>query len=131
MTGHHTPTKRRPDYIAYIQQQSRNSGQPPRFIRAGCGFTYRNGSIGFLYDLTPLSGQIILVGIDDEVPTEVRTTPPVSAPQWEVNHVRHTGKDSDWQVVGDAYRLDGYVSVLATAWPRDGKVVLRQPKPVN
>lgn len=128
MTDKPQPAKKRPDFIAYIPQPSRATGQPPRLIRTGCGFTYKNGSIGVLFDLTPLAGQIVLVGIDDEVPAEVRTTPPLAAPQWEVNHVRDTGGDSFWQVVGDAYREGGQVSVFAAAWPRDGKVVLSPPR---
>lgn len=131
MTTTTRPAKKRPDYIAFIPQPSRATGQPPRLIRAGCAFTYKNGSIGVLYDLTPLSGQIILVGIDDEQPGQILFGHPTSAPQFEVNHVRDTGKDSFWSVIGDAYRLDGYLSVLAAAWPRDGKVVLTQPKAAN
>lgn len=129
MTDHPTPAaKKRPDYIAYIPVPSRADGQPPRLIRAGIAFTYRNGSIGVLYDLVPLSGQVILVGIDDAVPEQVPYGRPTAAPQFEANHVRDTGKDSFWQVVGDAYRLDGHIAVHAAAWPRDGKVVLTAPK---
>ncbi|MBA4068168.1 MAG: hypothetical protein C0501_31605 [Isosphaera sp.] len=120
--------KKRPDYIAFIPQPSRVTGQPPRLIRAGCAFTYKNGSIGVLFDLTPLAGQVVLVGIDDEQPDRIQFGHPTSAPQLEVNHVRDTGRDSFWSVIGDAYRVDGYISVLATAWPRDGKVVLTPPK---
>ncbi|MBY0458185.1 MAG: hypothetical protein K2V38_12655, partial [Gemmataceae bacterium] len=112
MTDKPTPAKKRPDYIAYIPQPSRATGHLPRLIRAGCAFTYRNGSIGVLFDLTPLAGQIVLVGIDEEVPAEVRTAPPLAAPQFEVNHVRDTGGDSFWQVVGDAYREDGAISLF-------------------
>lgn len=122
------PAKKRPDYIAFIPQPGRTTGEPPRLVRAGCAFTYKNGSIGVLYDLTPLSGQLILVGIDDEPPQGILYGHPTHAPAYEVNHVRDTGKDSFWSVIGDAYRLDGHISVLATAWPRDGKVVLSQPK---
>lgn len=123
-----TTAKKRPDYVAYIPVPSRTDGQPPRLIRAGCGFTYKNGSIGVLYDLTPLSGQVILVGIDDDAPEQMLYGRPTTAPQFEVNHVRDTGKDSFWQVVGDAYRQDGHIAVHAAAWPRDGKVVLTVPK---
>src|SRR5262249_37700181 len=100
-------------------------------VRAGCAFTYRNGSIGVLFDLTPLAGQIVLVGIDDGQPEGVLFGHPTHAPQFEVCHVRDTGKDSFWSAIGDAYRLAGYISVLATPCPRDGKVVLSQPKAAN
>lgn len=124
-----TTSKKRPDYVAYIPQPGRQTGQPPRLIRAGIAFTYRNGGIGVLYDLIPLGGQVILVGLDDPTPTAIPANPPVAAPRFEVNHVRDVdGKDSFWQVVGDAYQGDGYLAVFAAAWPRDGKVVLTTPK---
>lgn len=122
------PAKKRPDYIAYIPQPGRAAGQPPRLVRAGCAFTYKNGSIGVLFDLTPLAGQLVLAAIDAEPPAEVRTTPPVGGPQWEVNHVRDTGSDSFWSGIGDAYRDGEVISLFAAAWPRDGKVVLTQPR---
>ena len=132
MTDTTTQTpKKRPDFIAYIPQPSRQTGQPPRLIRAGIAFTYRNGGIGVLYDLIPLAGQIILVALDDATPESVQFGHPTAAPRFEVNHVRDTGKDSFWQTVGDAYQFDGYLSVLATAWPRDGKVVLSLPRQPN
>lgn len=123
-----TTAKKRPDYIAFIPQPSRLTGQPPRLVRAGCAFTYKNGGIGLLFDLVPLSGQVILVGIDDPQPESILYGHPTHAPAFEVNHVRDTGKDSFWSAIGDAYRMDGHISVLATAWPRDGKVVLSLPK---
>jgi hypothetical protein len=132
MTDTPAPAKKRPDFIAYIPQPSRQTDQPPRLIRAGIAFTYRNGSIGVLYDLIQLGGQVLLVGIDDAPPTAVSLTPPVTAPQFEVSHVRDVaGKDSFWQTVGDAYRQDGYLAVFAAAWPRDGKVVLTAPRPAT
>ena len=131
MTTTPPTAKHKPDYVAYVPVPSRVTGEPPRLVRAGCAFTYRNGAIGVLYDLVPLSGQLILVGIDDEHPESILFGHPTHAPQFEACHARDTGKETFWTAVGDAYRMDGYLSVLAAAWPRDGKVVLSQPKATN
>lgn len=119
-------TKKRPDYIAYAAIE--RSGQPPKFARIGVGFTYKNGSIGLLYDAIPLSGQLIVVDIDDELPATVSYGSPTTAPAFEANLVRENGKDSFWTTVGSAYRQEGYISLICPVYPRDGKLVLTQPK---
>jgi hypothetical protein len=64
-----TTAKKLPDYLAFVPIQ--RTGQPTKYAKVGVGFTYRNGSIGLLYDAIALSGQIVLVGIDDELPETV------------------------------------------------------------
>jgi hypothetical protein len=126
MTEQKPTTKKRPDYLAFVPIQ--RAGQPPKFAKVGVGFTYRNRSIGLLYDAIPLSGQIVLVGIDDQLPEAVSYGPPTRGADFEANMVRESGNDSFWTEVGSAYRQDGYLSVICPVFPRDGKLVLTQPR---
>ena len=126
MTDKQPAAKKRPDYLAYVP--IRRTGQPPKYAKVGVGFTYKNGSIGLLYDAVPLSGQIVLVGIDDGLPEAVSHGAPTRGPSYEANMVRESGGDSFWTEVGSAYRQEGYISVICPVFPRDGKLVLTQPR---
>lgn len=119
-------TKKRPDYLALAP--IRRDGRPPLLARIGVGFNYRNGSIGVLYDGTPLSGHILLVGTDDEPPQAVNHSHPLAAPAFEVNMVREAGGETFWTEVGSAWRQDGYLSVFCQVIPANGKVVLTKPR---
>jgi hypothetical protein len=120
------PARKRPDYLALAPIT--RDGHPPKLARIGVAFNYKNGSIGVLYDAVPLAGQILLVGIDDDLPETVSYGAPTRAPNYEANMVRESGGDSFWTEVGAAYRQDGYISVLCPVLPRDGKLVLTQPR---
>ena len=120
--------KKRPDYLAYaVLSQSNNAG--PKYIRIGVGFTYKNGSIGVMYDATPLSGQIVLLGIDQQdKPTAISYGHPSRKADFEACMVREAGpKNSFWTQVGEAFRQEGYISILLDAVPHE-KLVLSVPK---
>jgi hypothetical protein len=121
MTEVSNTNRKRPDHLVYVARQ--RNGQPSTLARIGVGFNYKNGSIGIVYDAIPLSGHLILTGIDDAKPETIGHGVPTRAPQFEANLVRGSGKDSFWTPVGDAYRQNGYLSVFLDAVPV-GKVVL-------
>src|SRR5712692_8050519 len=105
--------KKRPDYLAYAVH-SQGGAAGPKYTRFGVGFTCRNGSISVMYDATPLSGQIVLLGIDhEEKPTAISYGHPTRKADFEACMVREAGpKNSFWTPVSAAYRQDGYISIL-------------------
>jgi hypothetical protein len=120
--------KKRPDYLAYaVVSQGNNAG--PKYTRIGVGFTYKNGSIGVIYDAIPLAGQIVLLGIDQEdKPTAISYGQPTRKADFEACMVREAGpNNSFWTQVGEAYRQDGYISILLDVVPHE-KLVLSVPK---
>jgi hypothetical protein len=119
--------KKRPDYAAYaVYSQGENAG--PKYTRIGVGFNYKNGNIGVIYDATPLSGQIVLLGLDQEQkPTAISYGHPTRKADFEACMVRGDGKNSFWTAIGTAYRQDGYISILLDAVPYQ-KLVLSVPK---
>jgi hypothetical protein len=120
--------KKRPDYLAYAAG-SQGGAAGPKYTRIGVGFTYKNGSIGVMYDAIPLSGQIVLLGIDqEEKPTAISYGHPTRKADFEACMVREAGpNNSFWTNVGTAYRQDGYISILLDVVPHN-KVVLSIPK---
>jgi hypothetical protein len=120
--------KKRPDYLAYAVH-SQGGAAGPKYTRIGVGFTYRNGSIGVMYDAIPLSGQIVLLGIDqEEKPTAISYGHPTRPADFEACMVREAGpNNSFWTPVGAAYRQDGYISILLEVVPHK-KLVLSFPK---
>ena len=119
--------KRTPDYIAYaVRSQGDNAG--PKYTRIGVGFTNRNGGITVNYDATPLSGQIVLLAFgQEEKPTAISYGHPTRKPDFDACMVRGEGKNAYWNNVGEAYRQDGYISILLEAVPHQ-KLVLSVPK---
>ena len=120
--------KKRPDYLAYAVH-SQGGAAGPKYTRIGVGFTYRNGSVGVMYDAIPLNGQIVLLGIDqEEKPTAISYGHPTRKADFDACMVREAGpKKSFWTNVGTAYRQDGYISILLDVVPPN-KVVLSIPK---
>jgi hypothetical protein len=124
------PAKRRPDYLAFAVVPQAGSG--PRYTRIGVGFTYKNGSIGIMYDAVPLRGQIVLLGIDDEKPGAISYDAPTRKPDFEASMVREAGpNNSFWTDVGVGYRREGYLSVFCDVVPTGGKIVLSAPRENN
>ena len=118
--------KKRPDYLAFAV---RPNGQGPRYTRIGMAFANRNGGYSVMYDAVPLSGQIVLIGIDDDKPSTLSYGAPTRKPDFEASMVRDAGpNNSFWTDVGVAYRQDGYVSVLLDVVPTGGKLVLSPPR---
>jgi len=128
MSQNETTTRKRPDFIAYaVRPQGENAG--PKYTRIGVGFNLRNGGISVLYDATPLSGQIVLLGIEAEKPTAISYGSPTRKPGFEVRMVRDgAGDTSYWTEVGSAWRQDGYVSIQLEVVPTGGKIILTQPR---
>ncbi len=119
--------KKRPDYLAYAVH-SQGGAAGPKYTRIGVGFIYRNGSIGIMYDAIPLSGQIVLLDIDqEEKPTAVSYGSPTRKADFDACMVREAGPKSFWTTIGAAYRQDGYISILLDVVPPN-KVVLSIPK---
>ena len=120
--------KKRPDYLAYaVHSQGGDLG--PKYIRIGVGFTYRNGSIGVIYDAIPLSGQIVLLGIDQEAkPTALSYGHPSRKADFDACMVRESGQNSFWTTLGAAWRQDGYISIQLDAAVPPSKLVLSVPK---
>lgn len=121
MTEVSNTNRKRPDHVVYVARQRK--GQSSTLARIGVGFNYKNGSIGIVYDAIPLSGHLILTGIDDAKPETISPGVPTRAPHFEANLVRESGKDSYWTPIGDGYRQNGYLSVFLDAVPTS-KVVL-------
>ena len=92
--------KKRPDYLAYaVHSQGGELG--PKYLRIGVGFTYKNGSIGVIYDAIPLSGQIVLLGIDQEAkPTALSYGHPSRKADFDACMVRESGQNSFWTTLG-------------------------------
>jgi hypothetical protein len=120
--------KKHTDYVAYAVV-SQGGAAGPKYTRIGVGFIYKNGSIGVIYDAIPLSGQIVLLGTDqEEKPTAISYGHPTRKADFEACMVRETGPNkSFWTKVGEAYRQEGYISVLLDAVPHN-KLVLSVPK---
>ena len=120
--------KKRPDYLAYaVHSQGGELG--PKYLRIGVGFTYRNGSIGVIYDAIPLSGQIVLLGIDQEAkPTAISYGHPSRKADFDACMVRESGQNSFWTTLGAAWRQDGYISIQLDAAVPPSKLVLSVPK---
>ena len=120
--------KKRPDYLAYaVHSQGGELG--PKYLRIGVGFTYRNGSIGVIYDAIPLSGQIVLLGIDQEAkPTALSYGHPSRKADFDACMVRESGQNSFWTTLGAAWRQDGYISIQLDAAVPPSKLVLSVPK---
>ena len=118
---------KKPDYIAYVPRQ--RSGRAPHYVRIGVGFTYKNGSIGVLYDAIPLAGQIILLGYDAEKPAVISYGSPTRKADFDACMVRDgkDGKDAFWTTVGEGYRQEGYISIQLDIVPAS-KLVLSVPK---
>ena len=115
-------SKKRPDFIAYaVRPQPNDAG--PKYTRIGVGFNLKNGGISVLYDATPLSGQIVLLGLDqEEKPTAISYGSPVRKPSFEVSMVRDgQGDNSYWTEVGSAWRQEGYVRIQLEVVPTRGQ----------
>ena len=130
MSDTHTEngSKKRPDYLAYaVYSQGGDLG--PKYVRIGVGFTYKNGSIGVIYDAIPLSGQIVLLGIDqEEKPAALSYGHPTRKADFDACMVRESGQNSFWTTVGSAWRQDGYISIQLDAAVPPSKLVLSVPK---
>jgi hypothetical protein len=118
--------KRKPDYVAHAVR-TRGGNLGPKFTRIGVAFNHKNGGIGVMYDDTPLSGQIVLVGPDAELPSAISYSPPTRRPDFDACMVREAGDKSYWTEVGAAYRQEGHVNVHLEVVPH-GKLVLSVPK---
>ena len=122
-----TPKKKTPDYIAFAVRS--RAGESPKYTRIGVGFTYRNGSIGVVYDAIPLSGQIVLLDMEASKPSTISYSHPNHKHDFEVSMVKEgSGDKSFWTDVGIAYRQDGYLSILLDVVPTGGKIVLSTPR---
>lgn len=129
MTDTNTNTKKRPDFIAHaVRPQPNDAG--PKYTRIGVGFNLKNGGISVLYDAIPLSGQIVLLSLDqEEKPTAISYGSPIRKPSFEVSMVRDgAGDTSYWTEVGSAWRQEGYVSIQLEVVPTSGKIILTQAK---
>ena len=128
MSDNATTNKRRPDYIAHaVRSQGGNAG--PKYTRIGVAFNLKNGGISVLYDAAPLSGQIVLLGIDQDKPSAISYGNPSRKPSFDASMVRDgNGGDSYWTEVGSAWRQEGYVSIQLEVVPTSGKIILTQPK---
>lgn len=118
--------KKRPDYIAHAVIPS-SDNSPTRFIRAGVGFTLKSGGVSILTDGIALSGHLILVGIDDELPSLSGFSHghPSRAADFVASLPREAGP---WPELGSAFRQEGYISVHVAVWPHAGKIILGVPK---
>src|SRR4051794_28333665 len=98
-------TKKRPDFIAHAVIQG--SGETKtRFIRIGVGFALKNGGTSILTDGIALSGHLILVGIDDEIPSlsGFKHGTPMHAPHYVASMVRDSADGKGyWNDIGAAY----------------------------
>lgn len=123
------PAKKRPDYTAHAVVPG-GGDTPTRFIRIGVGFNLKNGGVSLLTDAAPLSGHVILVDIDGELPplNGFKHSAPLHAPHFTASMVRDNGNESYWTDIGQAYRQEGYTSVFVAVWPNSGKVILSQPR---
>jgi hypothetical protein len=121
-----TAKKRRPDYLAYAVIP----GNETSFVRVGVGFTLKNDGVSVLTDALALSGHLILVDIDGEVPSlnGFSHSDGTSAPHFTASMVRDGGKESYWTEIGHAHRRDGYISISAAVLPISGKIILTVPK---
>ena len=121
-------SKKRPDYLAYaVYSQGGTAG--PKYLRIGVGFNQKNGSIGVIYDAIPLSGQIVLLGIDqEEKPQALSYGHPTRKPDFEACMVRESGQNSFWTALGAAWHQDGYISIQLDAAVPVSKLVLSIPK---
>lgn len=122
-------TKRRPDFIAHaVVPGTQNT--PGQFIRIGVGFTLKNGGVSLLTDAQALSGHVVLVGIDAELPPldGFKHGPAAKGADFIASMVRDAGNESYWTDIGTAYRQEGYVSVHVAVWPNAGKIILSVPK---
>jgi hypothetical protein len=127
-TENGTKATKKPNYVAY-SVHSQGGAAGPKYTRIGVGFTYRNGSIGVMYDAIPLSGQIVLLGIDqEEKPTAVSYGHPTRKADFEACMVREAGQNSFWTPIGSAWRQDGYISIQLDAVVPLSKLVLSVPK---
>ncbi|MGL4554483.1 MAG: hypothetical protein ACRC33_25245 [Gemmataceae bacterium] len=131
MTDNNTNTtgRKRPDFIAYaVRGQGGDAG--PKYTRIGVAFTLKSGGLSVLYDATPLSGQIVLLGLDqEEKPAAIHYGSPVRKPDFEASMVRDgQGDSSYWTEVGSAWKQDGYVSIQLEVVPTGGKVILTSPR---
>lgn len=126
MSDTQTSARKRPDYIAHAV---RPNGDGPRYTRIGVAFANKNGGYSVFYDAVPLSGQIVLLGIDDERPSTLSYGAPTRKADFDASMVRDAGpNNSFWTDVGVAYRQEGYISVLLDVVPTGGKIVLSVPK---
>jgi hypothetical protein len=127
-TNTETGKKKRPDYLAYAVH-SQGGAAGPKYTRIGVGFTYKNSSIGVIYDAIPLSGQIVLLGIDqEEKPAALSYGHPTRKADFEACMVRESGQNSFWTTLGSAWRQDGYISIQLDAAVPPSKLVLSVPK---
>jgi hypothetical protein len=127
-TNQNSNGKKRPEYLAYaVHSQGGSAG--PKYTRIGVGFTNRNQSISVMYDAIPLSGQIVLLGIDqEEKPSAISYGHPTRPADFEACMIRDAGpNNSFWTTVGEAFRQDGYISILLEVVPHE-KLVLSVPK---
>ena len=129
MTEATQPAKKRPDYIAHAVVPG-GGDRATQFVRIGVGFALRNGGISLLTDAVALSGHVVLVDIDGDLPAldGFKHGTPLHAPHLVASMVRDSGKESYWTDIGTAYRHDGYVSVHVPVWPTAGKIILTTPK---
>lgn len=123
------PTKKRPDYAAHAVIPG-GGDTPTRFVRIGVGFNLKNGGVSLLTDAAALSGHVILVDLDGELPPldGFKNVPPAHGHHLVASMVRDSGGDSYWTDIGRAYRRDGYTSVFVAVWPQAGKIILTQPR---
>src|SRR5262245_25201165 len=84
-------TKKRPDFLAFAV---RPNGDGPRYTRIGVAFANKNGGYSVMYDAVPLSGQIVLVGIDDEKPSTLSYGAPTRKPDFDASMVRDGGQNN-------------------------------------
>jgi hypothetical protein len=129
MSDNTTKTRRSPDFIAFaVRTQGNNAG--PKYTRIGVGFNLKNGGVSVLYDAIPLSGQIVLLGLDSESkPTAISYGSPTQKPNFEVSMVRDgSGDKGYWTSVGAAYQQEGYLSIMLDVVPTGGKLILTLPR---
>ena len=121
-----TTKKRRPDFLAYAVVP----GNETKFTRIGVGFRLKNDGVSVLTDALTLSGHIILVEIDGELPSlnGFSHSTGASAPHFVASMVRDAGNDSFWTDIGHAHKRDGYISIQAAVLPFSGKIILTTPK---
>lgn len=93
------------------------------------GFNLRNGGISVLYDAVPLSGRIVLLGLDQDKPAVIGYGGNGRKPSFDASMVRDgNGGESSWVEIGSAWREDDHVAIQLEVVPTGGKVVLTQPK---
>jgi hypothetical protein len=129
MSDNTNTSKKRPDFIAYAVRSLGGEGGP-KYTRIGVGFNLKKGGVSVLYDAIPLSGQIVLLDRDsDEKPTAISYGSPTRKPNFDVSMVRDgAGDNSFWTGIGDAYRQEGYLSILLEVVPTGGKIILTLPR---